>query len=185
MIARAPHPEILTRRLRLYAPDRSELEAHLSMNQDPEVMRYIGPLPDPQENRRLLERRLETAWPEVGAMFYVSWRDRQEFLGWCGLWPLEDKAGQPVEIGYRYRRAVWGQGIGSEAAGAVLAYGFETLGLDPVVAVTDHAHRASQAVLRKIGLRRAGNVQAYGEDVAFFVARREAWLAQQKEADAR
>lgn len=172
----AASPEILTPRLRLCAPRAAELEIYLAISQDPEVMRFIGPTPDPEPYRRKLARRLDSDWPAVGQMFSVSWRERQELLGWCGLWPLEDKDGQPIEIGYRYKCSAWGQGIGTEAAAAVLAYGFETLRLDPIVGVTDHAHRASQAILTKIGLKRAGNVFAYGEDVAFFVARRDEWL---------
>lgn len=175
--------EILTDRLRLRAPRLEDVEAHLEMDRDPEVMRFVtpllGPPPDPETKRRRLVERIESGWPPVGRHFYVAWRDSGEFLGWCGLFPLEDKPGQPVEIGYRYRRAAWGRGVATEAAGALLRFGFERLELDPIVAVTDHANRGSQAVLAKVGLKRAGNIRAYGEDVAFFVAHRAEWLAAQ------
>lgn len=179
MNAAPTRPEILTERLRLYPPSLADLEAHLEMDRDPEVMRYIGRVRDPEENRRRLTERIESGWPAVGVAFHVSWRARHEFLGWCGLWPLEEKDGQPVEIGYRYKRAAWGQGIGTEAAAAVLRHGFEALDLDPIVAVTDHENRASQNLLTGIGLKRAGNVRAYGNDCAFFVARRGQWLGPQ------
>ncbi len=178
--------EILTERLRLYAPTLADLEARLEMDQDPEVMRFIMPPRPREEARRLIAERIEAGWPAQGIAFHVAWRPGHEeqepadapgFLGWCALWPLEDEPGRDIEIGYRYRRAAWGRGIATEAARAVLACGFERLGFDPIVGVTDHDNRASQKVLAKIGLRRTGNVRAYGEDVAFFVARRADWLA--------
>ncbi|MEX2631856.1 MAG: GNAT family N-acetyltransferase [Tistlia sp.] len=182
MVDAAP-AEILTERLRLRPPRLEDVEAHLEMDRDPEVMRFVEPLPgsppDLEAKRRRLLERIESGWPAVGRQFYVAARDGGEFLGWCALFPLEDRAGQPVEIGYRYRRAAWGRGVATEAAAALLRFGFETLGLDPIVGVTDHANRGSQAVLAKVGLRRAGNIRAYGEDVAFFVAHRAGWLAAQ------
>jgi RimJ/RimL family protein N-acetyltransferase len=172
--------ELLTARLRLYPPRVADVEAQLEMDRDPEVMRFIAPLlgaaPDPEARRRRLVEKIEKGWPAVGRQFHVAWRDGGAFLGWCALFPLEDKPGQPLEIAYRYRREAWGRGVATEAAVALLRFGFATLGADPVVAVTDHANRGSQAVLIKAGLMRTGNVRAYGTDVAFFVARRDAWL---------
>lgn len=178
--AELPTAELLTSRLRLSPPRVADLEDRLEMDGDPEVMRFIAPLlgppPDPEARRRRLVERIGSGWPERGRQFHVAWRDSGAFLGWCALFPLEDKPGQPLEIAYRYRREAWGRGVATEAAAALLRFGFETLRADPIVAVTDLANRGSQAVLAKVGLRRAGNVRAYGTDVAFFVARRDAWL---------
>ncbi len=172
-----PHPELLTDRLRLYPPRLAELEAHIAMEQDPAVMRYLHP-PRPAEALRAEYRaKLESGWPEVGAVYYVAWRDRPGLLGWIGLYPLEERAGAPSELGYLYRPEAWGQGVATEAGEALLAYGFGMLGLDPIVAVTDPAHVRSQRVLRKLGLADCGTRLAYGETCRYFRARRAAWLA--------
>src|SRR6185312_351001 len=46
----------------------------------------------------------------------------------------------------------WGHGYATEAGRAWLAYGFETLGLDRIVSMTDEANTRSLAVMRRLGL---------------------------------
>ena len=54
----------------------------------------------------------------------------------------------------------------------MLAYGFNEVGLNRIVAVAQFAHKASQNVMKKIGLRDRGIGHYYGRDVAYFVAER-------------
>ena len=66
---------------------------------------------------------------------------------------------------------------------AVLRYGFETLGLSRIVAITNMGNTASQHVLLKAGLRRNGERQfahpAYADQgpMAWFESDRVVWLA--------
>ena len=50
-----------------------------------------------------------------------------------------------VEIGWRLAADHWGQGYATEAARAVLAYGFERLALPEIVVVHDRGERAARA----------------------------------------
>ena len=109
--------------------------------------------PDRAAHRATLLDRMLGDWPEIGGYWVAKWRDRPGFLGWCGLFPLEDSG--LVEIGCRYCQRAWGQGVGSEAA-TVLDHGFRQLALDPIVALTNPGNRASQRFLAKIGLAAAG-----------------------------
>ncbi len=169
-------PDIETARLRLYAPRLADLEARLAMNRDPEVMRHIRPIPEDVEAQRaeIRARILGRDGPEW-RFWHLERLDRPGFLGWCGVFPLEDSG--LIEIGYRYRRAAWGQGFATEAARAVLDHGFRVLEIDPMVAVTHPDNRASQAVLRKIGLRAAGTAFHYGQDLSLFRLSRADYLS--------
>jgi RimJ/RimL family protein N-acetyltransferase len=162
-------PAVLTTpRLHLRPRTMADLDACVAMDLDPEVHRFIyrhGP-PDPQQHRRQLRERIASAWPPAGGIWVVEWQGRPGFLGWCGLFPLEDSG--LIEIGYRYRRAAWGQGIATEAARAVLDHGFRALGFDPIVGVTDPDNLASRRVLEKIGLRASGRAFHYGQSLAFY-----------------
>ena len=57
-------------------------------------------------------------------------------------------------LGYAIGRAWWGQGIATEAAAAVMAWGIEAFGLARIWASTDVRHVRSQRVLEKLGMKR-------------------------------
>jgi len=54
----------------------------------------------------------------------------------------------------RSPRPIRGAAYATEAAGAVLGYAFETLGLHRVIATCDPANTASVRVMEKLGTRR-------------------------------
>ncbi len=63
--------------------------------------------------------------------------------------------GRPcVEIGWRLAPQFWGRGHATEAAEAILAYGFRTLGLPEIVSFTALGNARSFAVMERLGMRR-------------------------------
>ena len=86
-----------------------------------------------------------------------------------------------AELGYTLARWEWGKGYATEAARALVRYGFTELGLHRVHA--DHMARnpASGAVLRKLGMRHEGtqrrHVLRWGawEDIERYGMLREEW----------
>jgi RimJ/RimL family protein N-acetyltransferase len=153
----------------------SDLDAMVAMDLDPEVHRYIyAEAPDPDRHRSHLRAGLAEGWPLRGGIWTVEWRDQPGFLGWCGLFPLEESA--LIEIGYRYVRSAWGQGIGTEAARAVLDHGFRVLRFDPIVAVTYPENARSRRLLENIGLAAAGTAFHYGRWLAHYRLSRDDYL---------
>ncbi|MFE9900708.1 GNAT family N-acetyltransferase [Streptomyces achromogenes] len=147
--------ELHTDRLLLRRWRDSDLEPWATMNADPEVREHLGDL--------LSRDRSDASVAQYQADFdrrgYGWWavevRGTGEFIGFAGLDPVDD--GMPftgVEIGWRLARSAWGQGYATEAARAVLAYGFDTLGLPEILAVTTSTNHRSQAVMRRIGMIR-------------------------------
>jgi len=88
-----------------------------------------------------------TLWP-------VIHREDGVLIGSCGFW---DGFPPDVEIGWRVLPEYWGQGLATEAATAVLGYGFETCAFDRVVAVAQPANRPSIRVMEKLGMRFEAN----------------------------
>ncbi len=168
-------PEIETAHLRLYPPRPEDLAARLAMDRDPEVMRFIRPIPENAEAQRAEIRAALAGSPGRGAFWHVEARAAPGFIGWCGVFPLQDSG--LMEIGYRFVRAAWGRGFATEAAAAALDHGFRALALDPIVAVSDPDNAASHRVLCKIGLRAAGTARHYGRELPFFELNRGAYLA--------
>ncbi|MGP4084478.1 GNAT family N-acetyltransferase [Streptomyces sp. KR55] len=146
-------PELRTDRLLLRDWRGSDLAPWAAMNADPEVRRYFpGVLTKEQTDAAVarfqadLERRGWGFWA-------VEVLDTGEFIGFTGLDPVED--GQPftgVEAGWRLARPAWGHGYATEAARAVLAFGFEELALPEILAVTTATNLPSRAVMRRLGM---------------------------------
>lgn len=107
----------------------------------------------------------------------VTLRETRELIGAVGLRDIERDHRQ-AELGFWIGVPWWGQGFATEAAQALVAHGFEKLGLNRI-----HAHHmvrnpASGVVLARIGMKSEGllreRVQKWGafEDVAIFAVLR-------------
>lgn len=61
-----------------------------------------------------------------------------------------------AKLGYWVGAPYWGRGYATEAAAAVVAYGFETCGLERIWAPRFHGNAASARVLEKLGFAHEG-----------------------------
>jgi len=86
--------------------------------------------------------------------FAVTISPGGELRGAVGLAiaPAQERA----ELGYWIGVPYWGQGFATEAASAVMEFGFETLRLHRIYASHFAGNAASQRVLEKIGMRHEG-----------------------------
>lgn len=71
------------------------------------------------------------------------------------------KEDRRAEMGYTIARKYWGQGLATEAAQALIKYGFETLDLVRIEAVVLPENKASSKVLLKIGMQFEGLLRSY------------------------
>jgi RimJ/RimL family protein N-acetyltransferase len=158
-----------TARLELRRFTIADLGALDAVFGDPEVMRYVGERRapwSPDEIRAALTR-VDAHWAAHGfGPLAVITKRGGELLGECGLQLLEE--GPDVELAYTFARRAWGRGYATEAAGAVLAWGFGVLGLTRVVGVTSPENAASRRVLEKAGMRRLGRRRCYGAELLEF-----------------
>jgi RimJ/RimL family protein N-acetyltransferase len=102
-------------------------------------------------------RNREPEGPFIGTNFALVLKSARRIIGWCGLQPFAPYPDK-IEIFYGLSPLHWNQGYVTEAARAVLGHGFETLGLERVVAGVKPANTASVRVLEKIGLVRQGSI---------------------------
>lgn len=63
------------------------------------------------------------------------------------------------ELGYSLSEAYWGKGIMTEAAAAVIRYGFEEMKLDMICICTGPENKRSQSVIRKCGFTYEGTLR--------------------------
>ncbi|HSL96879.1 MAG TPA: GNAT family N-acetyltransferase [Thermoleophilia bacterium] len=144
---------------------------------DPEVMRFVGRgVPLDQDRLVVSQARVLEHWRThgFGTLALVE-RASGALVGEGGLQLLE--GGPDVELTYTLARAVWGRGYATEAAAALLAWGFGELGLTRIVGVVYPENLASQRVLEKVGMRRLGPRRCYGADLVEYAAERPAGAA--------
>jgi ribosomal-protein-alanine N-acetyltransferase len=65
-------------------------------------------------------------------------------------WTIEQRP--EVEVAYLLAKEYWGQGLGTEAAQAILEYGFGQLRLPRLICLIDRDNLASIKVATKIGM---------------------------------
>ena len=79
-----------------------------------------------------------------------------------------------IEVGWVVAAAQRGNGLATEAAAAVIAYAFDTLDVDEVVAYTSPGNAASLRVMEKLGMTVRGEGRSRdGRTAVILVARRE------------
>jgi RimJ/RimL family protein N-acetyltransferase len=159
---------LTTDRLRLRPLRDADADPLFEVYSHPLVEAWIGPHPRAKVVEEMAYQRgvqAEHGW----SVWAVERREDGRFLGDCGLQPLEHR-GPEVELGYDLHPDVWGQGLATEAARAVVDAALRPLALERVVAVVKPANAASRRVLDRAGLREAGTRAAYGERMVLYEA---------------
>ncbi|MGE5641756.1 MAG: GNAT family N-acetyltransferase [Byssovorax cruenta] len=143
-----------TNRLLLRHQLPADLDDLWALYCDPEITKYI---PDAPRTRQEAQEELEwhmhghPRFPELGLWATIH-KDTGKFIGRCGLLPWTIDGEQEVEVAYTIAREYWGQGLATEAAQAILDYGFEQLKLSRLICRIDEENRASRKVAEKIGM---------------------------------
>lgn len=145
-----------TDRLYLRAWQEDDIEPFADLCADPVVMQYF-PEPMSRENSEQLVRRCIAKQEQDGfCMAPIEVKATGEFLGLVGLNRPTYAAPLPfdpcVEIGWRMKQTAWGKGYATEAAREWLRFGFETIGLDEIVAFTIPTNLPSRKVMERIGM---------------------------------
>ena len=147
---------LTTQRLVLGTWSDEDAAGLLDLSTDPQVMRYFPALATRDQIQGLVEKHRENLAAGRPGLYAVRVAETGRFIGFVGLSvPWFAASFMPcVEVGWRLRRDAWGHGYATEAARAVLAHGFQTLGLDEIVSFTTVANEPSIAVMRRLGMHR-------------------------------
>lgn len=164
-------PDLVTERLILRPGNDSDIDPCAEMEADADVMRWVGD-GSPKDATWARTGYENMFWlPErhgLGA-FTITDRDSGGFLGRMWLAPLLED----IEVGYVLAKPTWGRGVATEAANAVIRWGFDALKLPQIVAITYPDNLASRNVLQKCGLVRGEDREFIGHSFHYFTRDRD------------
>lgn len=143
-----------TERLELRRLTMDDLDALDALYHGEDVRKYYSEgIPTYDETRQQLEWMIDECYPRYGFGYWAALdRATGVFIGRCGLFPWTIDGREEVEVVYMFYKPYWGQGLGTEAARAIVRYAFETLGLSRLIAVINPGNRASARVAEKAGM---------------------------------
>ena len=149
--------ELQTARLLLRSLEHGDIPAIARLAGEREVAATTALIPHPyteDDARSFLERSNKDFGDGRTITFAIAALAGNELLGTVALTltPLHQRA----ELGYWIGMPFWGRGYGTEAAAAVVSFGFETLRLHRICAFHFRGNIASRRVLEKVGMRHEG-----------------------------
>ena len=121
------------------------------------TLRIPHPYPEEEAERWIAshaEMRARGDYP-----FAITLRAGGELVGTVGLHVKRDH--DHAELGYWIGVPYWGRGYATEAAAAIVRFGFETLSLNRIMAMHFSRNPASGRVLQKIGMRHEGTFRQH------------------------
>lgn len=140
-------PMLFTDRLVLRRPHANDAAAIVAIVGDRDVARRLARVPHPYgpaDAAFFLDHVAPGEW-----VWAITLRGDDRLIGVVGLTPGADT--DTAELGYWLSPACWGKGIVTEAARAVVAHGFTTLGLGGLTSGHFADNPASGRVLEKLG----------------------------------
>ncbi len=150
-------PRIETARLTLRPIMRGDARDLFGYAADPEVARHVlwSPHRSLADSRLFISaarRQYRHGWP---GSFAIVLRETGRMIGTIGfMWVNPEH--RSAEVGYSLARAQWNKGLMTEALEAVVAFGFETLGLNRLEAQHELTNPASGRVMEKCGFSPEG-----------------------------
>ena len=143
---------LLTERLILRPFSLDNAKDIYELNGDPNVLKYTGdqPFGSIEEAREFISNYNHFEKWKRGR-WCVFLRENNTFIGWCGLKYHEDTG--ETDLGYRFKKAFWGKGYGTEAASICIKDGFTRLHLQRIYAEAYTENIGSIRIMEKVGMK--------------------------------
>ncbi|MBS2030675.1 MAG: GNAT family N-acetyltransferase [Deltaproteobacteria bacterium] len=151
--------ELRTRRLLLRELDIADAEAANRYERDPEVTRYqSNDVCTLDESRDYIVRSLESARAEPRRVFDLAVTRDGAFIGRAGL-DVRDALNKQGMLWWVIDPAHQNQGFATEAAAALVDFGFELQGLHRIYVDVDPRNVTSIRVAEKLGMKREAHLR--------------------------
>ena len=171
-----------TPRLLLRPFHASDIPDIVQLLQDPDIAKTTLNIPYPyseEDARAWLDIQEKERKTGTGYTFAILRKEDQRLIGAIDIRP--DLHNWRAEIGYWIGKPFWGRGYATEAAQAIIRFGFEELSLNRIYATHFADNPASGRVMQKVGMVYEGTMRQYTfknhrfQDHALYAILREDW----------
>ena len=152
---------LTTDRLLLRDFVESDWEAVWAYQQNPLYLRYYEWTERASEDVRAFMQRFldhQKQDPRIKFQFAVTLKSTGQLIGSCGVRRNSAEAFEG-DMGYELDPEHWGKGYATEAARAVLHFGFSNMGLHRISAACVADNTGSAHVLEKLGMQQEGRLR--------------------------
>jgi RimJ/RimL family protein N-acetyltransferase len=159
-----PQPTLNTARLILRPftlADAPDVQRHVS-DRDIAAMTLSIPHPYPDGGAaKWIATHAEKYAAGALAVFAIIESQSSALAGSIGLTADKGPGQGRAELGYWIAKTFWGRGYATEAGRAIIAFGFQSLGLNKIHAAVFTKNPASHRVIRKIGMQWEGRLREH------------------------
>ena len=148
---------IETSRLCLCRPKSQDILILENLWRDDKVREFLGGIVSDD----IIQQKMAALQNHWGLHQFGQWavfeKSSKKLIGLCGL--HHSDAG--IEISYMFFPEFWGRGFAIEAVLASVDYGFNTLEIESIIAITQAANIKSCQLLNKIGMKHINNFERF------------------------
>lgn len=149
-------PVLETDRLKLRPFTNDDIDGLHQMWTEPAMRKYLwDDQVIPHETVVEVVQASLNSFAEHGFGYWtVSFKNQLGLIGFCGLrhFHESDAGDEQVEVMYGVNYEYCGKGLATEAAQAMLKYGFDQIGLERIYAGADPPNKVSFRVMERIGM---------------------------------
>ena len=155
-------PVLRTQRLVLRPIKKEDTSCLYTILSSEKVVIYYGTFPIEKVEivESIMERYEKDFIEDIGIRWGIALKETDELIGTCGFmnWAKRHKRAQ---IGYELSENYWGKGYGTEAAEAVVKYGFNAMDLQRIEALIYPENEGSFRLVEKLGFQYEGLLRSY------------------------
>ena len=153
--------QLVTERLILREFNENDWPAVLAYQSDPRYLRYYAwTQRTPEDVREFVGMFLaqQQAQPRIKFQLVITQKSVRRLIGNCGI-RMNFPGAQTADIGYELDPRHWGHGFATEAARAIVQFGFTELHLHRIWSWCIADNVGSARVLEKLGMRLEGRLR--------------------------
>ena len=155
---------IETPRLSFFRPTNQDISTLENLWRDKKVREFLGGVVSDDIIQQKMTQ-LQNHWDlHQFGQWAVFEKSSNKLIGLCGLHHSDDG----IEISYMFFPQFWGNGFAREAILASVDYGFHSLKIETIIAITQAANIKSCQLLNKIGMKHINNFERFNATQCLF-----------------